>query len=244
MKRVLTLFVIIAIILTFANIVMAASYFDVSKDHWAYDVINEMSQKKILAGYPDGSFRPDNSITRAEFAKILVSAVVDDDADEKPLVSFEDIDSHHWAYRYINKANKYLSGYSLGGRYFYFPDNAAVREDIAVALVLALNLQYEAHSEDTLYNFTDKRDISENFRKYIAIAYENGLIKGFEDGTFRPQDKLTRAQVAQLISNALKIMAKPTNTPVKIPVVDIPIESTLAPTTTVIKTTPAVTVIP
>lgn len=250
MKKITILLALSLLFILTSSLSFAVSFKDVSSDHWAYEVINEMNQKKILSGYPDGSFRPENSITRAEFAKILVAAIVDKDEPDGPTVSFEDIDGAHWAYSYIEKANKYLSGYSLGGRYFYFPDNPAVREDIAVALVLALNMQDEPYREDTIYRFTDKYEVSENFKKYISIAYENGLIKGFDDGTFRPQDKLTRAQVAQLISNALKIKAKPKNTPVKYPVVDIPstttpsvpettsISKTATPVPTKVKTTP------
>ena len=70
-KMVAMLFVTIALI---SSVVFAASvqYTDLSEDHWAYGPISEMTDKGILDGYTDGSFKPNKSISRAEFAKILV----------------------------------------------------------------------------------------------------------------------------------------------------------------------------
>ena len=57
------------------NVCMAKNFSDLASSHWGYQAITKMSETGIVSGYPDGTFRPDNSITRAEFSSILVRAL-------------------------------------------------------------------------------------------------------------------------------------------------------------------------
>lgn len=188
------------------SVCFAATFNDLTADHWAYMPIKEMADKGILSGYPDGTFRPNGAITRAEFAKILVLSL--NLSGSQVNVEFEDVPSEHWAYSYVKKASDYLSGYTNGVVLRYMPDNKAVREDMTVAIVNAAGLQNADYSLSTLNRFSDKNDISESLKKYVAIAVENGLMKGNDDGTFRPKGNLTRAQVCQLMKNALEYLEK------------------------------------
>ncbi len=196
------------------------SFKDVTPSHWAYKPIMQMRGLGILSGYPDGTFRPDQNVTRAEFAKILVSALEIPADSGHGVLNFKDVPEGHWAKKFVDSVNRYLTGYDVGGELYYFPDESAVREDVAAALVLAFNLGNEKYSVNSITRFSDYSTISEGFRKYVAIAYENGLINGYNDGTFRAQESLTRAQIAQLISNAFSLRDKlanknkPTATPV------------------------------
>lgn len=195
----------VCIILTFTSSVFAKEYSDLSSGHWAYGPINTMSENGILNGYPDGSFKPDVAINRAEFAKIIVLTL---DLTQKTDIKFEDVPSEYWASEYINVASNYLSAYKGDSKYYYKPEEVAVREDVAVAVVNAAGLYNKSYSLSTLDRFSDKDLISENLKKYVAIAIENGLMRGNANGTFDPKGNLTRAQVAQLMINSIEVLEK------------------------------------
>ena len=205
MKRVVALLVSILGILS--GTVFAVNFSDLTSDCWAYEPIVEMANKGILNGYPDGTFLPNKSITRAEFAKILVLSLNLKDEENKNNI-FDDVDSTHWSYNYVRIASNYLSGYTNGSQIYFMPDEEAVREDMAVAIVMATNLQSKEYDLSTLDRFSDKDSISESFKKYVAIAVENNLMRGNADGTFNPKGKLTRAEVSQLMLNTTKELEK------------------------------------
>ena len=194
------------LIVSCSSVAFAKTYTDLPTNHWAYVAINEMTENGILTGYPDGTFAPDKTITRAEFAKILVLAL--NLQGNSNNVTFNDVNSNHWAYNYINVASNYLSGFSNGTSLLYMPDSVAVREDMAVAVVNAVGLQNSNYDLNTLNKFSDKDSISENLKKYIAIAVENDLMNGNADGTFNPKGGLTRAEVSKLITNAIGKLEK------------------------------------
>ena len=124
MKKYLLILVSLLVILT-SNIVFAVSFSDLTNEHWAYEPIIEMANKGILAGYPDGTFLPNKSITRAEFAKILVLSLdLKDEANKNNF--FDDVDSSHWSYDYVRIASNYLSGYTNGSQIYFMPDEQAV----------------------------------------------------------------------------------------------------------------------
>ncbi len=205
MRKVLFLLAVIIAILS-CN-AFAMSFSDLESNHWAFKPISSMTAKGILVGYPDGSFKPNQSITRAEFAKILVNAL-SLTGDSSNNIQFRDVTKEHWAYDYVSIASKYLTGYQNNTEYLYMPDSAAVREDMALAMVTAMGLNDYEYKLDTLNKFSDKADISNNLKKYVAIAAENGLMNGNADGTFNPKGHLTRAEVCQLMSNALDKLEK------------------------------------
>ncbi len=203
-------FITIILLIIFANFVYAKEFTDVDKSFWAYGPINQMLEEKILSGYPDGTFRPNNAITRAEFAKIMVLALdLKEDKDTKN-VKFSDVDSDFWANDYIKIASKYLAGYEENGKKTYSPNQHAIRADVAVALVIATGLDNSSFKLSTLDAFKDKNSIPANYRRYIAIAVENNLMRGYDDGTFKPKASLTRAQVSQLIYNTKPIQKEET----------------------------------
>lgn len=207
MKKSILFFLASMLLVLMSSTVFAVNFSDLTSEHWAYEPIIEMANKGILRGYPDGTFLPNKSITRAEFAKILVLSLNLKDDTIKNNV-FDDVDSSHWSFDYVRIASNYLSGYTNGSRIYFMPDEQAVREDMAVAIVMATNLQNKQYNLNTLDRFSDKDSISESFRKYVAIAVENNLMRGNADGTFNPKGKLTRAEVSQLMLNTTKELEK------------------------------------
>ena len=90
--------------LIMANITVAAEEmkFNDIEGHWAEESIQRIMNKRIISGYPDGSFKPDKSVTRAELAKIVTMAFNLDSSDS--LGDFEDIDRTQWYYPYLEKS--------------------------------------------------------------------------------------------------------------------------------------------
>jgi len=77
---------------------------DVAADHWAAKQIKELSQAGVIVGYPDGTFKPDDNVTRAEFASMAIRALGQENAHVIQPVDFTDITKDHWAYDMIQKA--------------------------------------------------------------------------------------------------------------------------------------------
>jgi len=184
------------------------SFTDVPPGHWAYNAITWMAAHEILAGKGNNRFDPEAAVTREQFARIMVVALqLKMGSSYAP--SFNDVSKDSWAFRYVEAAKLYLTGWrnAAGGLDYFKPYDNAVREDMAVALVKALKLENEVPDNSVLDLFTDKADISPNLVKYVAIAVKNEIINGNKknDGTrtFDAQGTLTRAQASVLVFNAL-----------------------------------------
>ena len=168
-------------------------FWDVPADHWAFEYIADLAERKVINGYDDGSFQPNRTVSRAEWAKMMVDAAGVQTGDNS--VYFTDLSAQHWANKYVNAAKQYMTGYKDGT---FRPNQAATREDVAVALVLlkGYNISDVDYSNLT---FIDNDTISNYAKAYVAVAVQHNLIAGFTDGSFRGQDTLSRAQAAALL---------------------------------------------
>jgi len=211
--RSLVLFIALAFVLSFVPKVFADTtsidFSDLPQSHWAYNAVKLMVEKGIITGYPDRTFRPDNPVTRAEFARIMVVALnLPIKVNNSP--SFIDVPREHWAYPYVETAKYYLTGFRTSNGDYFKPSDYAVREDMAVALVKAKNYQNENVDLSILNNYIDKDQISANLLKYVAIAISKGIMVGSQvpntnSYKFDPQGILTRAQAAMLLYNIIKV---------------------------------------
>ena len=117
------------------------------KNHRAKDTIEKWKDKGVISGYPDGTFKPDNPVTRAELAKILTLAF---DLQERSPLGYEDVKSENWYYSYLERCAKYIPVYPLPVSYetnipyqevtekglnYYLPETPAMRMHVAEALV-------------------------------------------------------------------------------------------------------------
>lgn len=184
-----------------------SAFKDVKQNHWAYNAISWMAKKKIISGNGDGTFKPDGAITRAQFAKIMVLAL-NLPMNETGNSSFKDVKKGGWEYKFVDAAKYYLTGFRTPDGDYFRPEYNAVREDMAVALVKALELQEEEVDESVLDDFKDSDKISPKLKRYVAIAVKHEILKGYptNDGMkeFAPQNMLTRAQAAVLLYNAIQ----------------------------------------
>ncbi|MDD2442874.1 MAG: S-layer homology domain-containing protein [Desulfotomaculaceae bacterium] len=163
--------------------------------HWAENNIKKLVATGAVSGYPDATFKPENKITRAEFAAILVKAFGLEDKDGK---IFTDT-AGHWAQDYIAAAvaGGVASGYDADT---FGPDNLITREQMAVLITKAAKLSPVAG--EVLYG--DSGSISDWAKEAAATATENGIMKGYPDNTFQPQGSATRAEAVTVIVNAIK----------------------------------------
>lgn len=173
----------------------AAVYTDVT-GHWAEGVINALSDKDILGGYGDRTFRPDRDISRAEFTKVLVKAAGLTLA-YPAAPSFTDVPAGAWYFPFIEAAVAY--GMVVKDAAQFRPDEPILREDMVVMLVRALGKAGLAREKaGASLTFVDAASIPGAKRGYVAVASELGLIAGVGGGRFAPQGKATRAQAAAI----------------------------------------------
>lgn len=196
---------IIMMSIIFSTVVFAtdntSEFIDLSEEHWAYDAIQTLKSMQILSGYENGAFKPNDYVTREEFA-VLITKAFNLKQSSSLMPSFSDVTPNKWSYQYIEASKDYLTGYyPYGGTPFFQPEIYTTREDVTVSLVRALNLDL---SRFDVLTFEDEEEISRNMRSYIATAVNEHLISGYEDQTFRPQAPITRAEIAVLIHKAIK----------------------------------------
>lgn len=197
-RRLILAAVLFIVMLT--SLALPATAFPDTVDHWAGQEISLLSAKGLIGGYPDGTFRPDQGITRAEFARLLISALNMEDsawALETSGQLFRDVPLGHWARVYIQLAWELgvVSGYKDGT---FRPDQVINRAEMVSMLLRAL--KYVGHG-DREVSFTD--ELPDWAQESIHLAAQWGLVSGYEDGTFRAHAPVTRAQAAVFLSRML-----------------------------------------
>jgi len=178
------------------------AFFDLA-GHWARDQVESLVEKGAIGGYPDGSFRPDASITRAEFLKILIAGAKLDVASglpKGPVAAF----SGHWARSYLETALALdlfrLEDYPGG----FDPDRPATREEIGriVGRLLGSSQSRVAPA------FPDWISTRPAWRPYLQIAVERGILQGYPDGTFQGRRSATRAEAAVIVLRTLAALGR------------------------------------
>lgn len=194
----LTAILILSIVISVSS-AYASSFVDI-ENSYAKDAILELQAKGILNGIDFTHFDPKGTLTRAQFATIIVKAL--GLKTNAATSSFTDVSG--WAVPYVEAARK--AGVILGVGGGKFDPNASItREAAATILVRALKTKGTLDEEATL-DFTDADKISKWARPYIAIAQKYGLIKGHPDGSFDPKGVANREMAAVMGLNLLIII--------------------------------------
>lgn len=175
-------------------------------DHWALEAIQFLQVKKVIAGYSDGRFLPDKTITRAEYTKIATSAY--GIPELKPATaSFTDVLKKDWFYGFVEAA-KQKGMIPFADSNFFFPNKQITREEAMIELVVALrNDPTPPTLSDEMTNqfkqsVKDLNEISALALPYMIYASNAGLIKGYADGTIKPKNPISRAETATIIFRA------------------------------------------
>ncbi|MDD3895222.1 MAG: S-layer homology domain-containing protein, partial [Syntrophomonadaceae bacterium] len=196
-KNLLTLSAFLFTLLFFViPISQAAIQLSDIQGHWAESAIQKLADQGTATGFPDGTFKPDNNISRAEFVTLTVRAF---ELENKNGKVFNDT-SDHWAKEYIAAASTYniISGYNDEQ---FGPDDSITREEMAVMAVKAAGLEINAEA----LNCSDSSQVSAWAKDAVATAYTKKIIVGMPDGSFLPQANATRAQAVIVLSKALQL---------------------------------------
>lgn len=183
---------------------------DVAEDAWYHDYVYDLVYRGVVNGMTATTYEPEGKLTRAQFVKLLACSL----ADAETLKTYEGQhpfkDSEgHWAEAYIAwaKDKGIVEGVSATE---FDPEAPITREQMATifgryALKQGIELPKDAAPAES---FPDADKISEYAREFVELMRIAGILNGYEDGTFRPQNTATRAEAAKLFSLFLSITDK------------------------------------
>lgn len=168
---------------------------DIDCGYWGYVYIKYLYDHGVIIGYPDGTFKPENQITRGEAVTFVVKAM--NLTHNVFLNDFPDVQSTHWAYPFVMaaKQNGIISGYPDGT---FKPDNQVTRAEISVMVTKAKGWTYSG----LLTDFPDV-PVSQWEYPYVMSVREHGVVNGYPDGTFKPDNQATRAESSVMVKQMM-----------------------------------------
>lgn len=201
-KSSLSLLLVISMFLS--NIGLAVANSSDIKGHWAEKELQEWIDTGKMAGFDDGTIKPNKTVTRAEFMAFVNRGF---GFNEEGTPVFKDVKSSDWYYSVVAKAVAagYISGYEDET---IRPNNTISRQEAASIITRLAAL--EAGSVDLTKTFDDAGKIPSWSESSIKSVVSAGLMKGFEDDTFRPLKNMTRAEAVVTIDRVLSLSAKET----------------------------------
>lgn len=170
---------------------------------WAEEAIEELMDQGVISGNDDGSFAPNRQLNRAEVSKIIVlSSGVELDDTGGP--HFPDVDPGAWYYDYIETMYNqgWINGYPDG---YFRPAVGINRAEIAKMVVNAFEIDQD------LFGAPHFDDVGESdwFYGYVETAYNNGLMRGYGDGSFGPANAVTRAETTKIVYDSQLVVSEP-----------------------------------
>ena len=183
---------------------MAFQFPDVPTNHWAAEQMDILSDKGVIVGYPDGTFRPDENVTRAEFASMAIKALGQEHTSVAQPVNFTDITEDFWAYDAIQKSVFFdLISCPPSGEPFR-PDDTVTRAESITVAVNALTTEQisEAKAKEVLSKYADAASVPESFLIPAGKSeILNMLVVMPTDGkaSLEPVRPATRAEVAAIL---------------------------------------------
>lgn len=186
--------------------VVEANFTDI-ENHWAQSAIANMVNKGVIKGYADGTFKPNASITRGEFATLLARAFNLTSSNQNN--PFADVNSEKWYADGVLAL--YEAGITSGRPDGTFGVNAPItNEEICAMLyrtITVLNMNI-AESNTAGINFTDDAKISNYAKEAVTSLVKMGIISGQPDGSFGPKSSTSRAQVAVMLDRVFTLVSE------------------------------------
>lgn len=207
MKKILCT-LLVSLVSVLMNGLCANAYSDLAENHWAFKQIKQLSEQSVVVGYPDGTFKPDENVTRAEFASMAIRALGQEHTNVVQPVKFTDIDSDFWAFESIQKAIYFdlISASNAEGK--FRPEDPVSR---AEALSIAVNaLTTEQISEQKAKYVLSKiyKDV-EKIPSWFIVPAGKAEILGMvvcspeNVGTMDAERPATRAEVTAILYNMM-----------------------------------------
>lgn len=169
---------------------------DVDKDHWAYKDISSLVSKRLLTGYSDGSFNPSGNITVREFMTVLSRYIASDYKMGKAIVGNVKLPDSSWGYIEAKSILDRIPTKELSKFKYYNLDRPITREEVAFLMDMALDLgiPYNTNPEP----LTDLA--FSNYPREVKNLVDLEIFNGYPDGSFRPQNFITRAEIAAIFA--------------------------------------------
>lgn len=186
---------IISILIFTISVKPSFAFTDI-ENHWAEKTVSNMQNFKIITGYGDDTFRPDESMTRAEFITVINRML---DLQEESSNYIPDIKRSDWYYSEIRKAIKVgiIEGDLDGATH---PEEKITREEAIVILSRAFKLKKTSTNPK---GYSDLNDISSWAKVEVYSAINEGYMNGYEDNSLKPQNPITRAEALTLINRII-----------------------------------------
>lgn len=164
--------------------------------HWAESVITQWQSKGLIQGYEDGTFKPGNTITRAEFVTLMNNAK---GFWSEGGINFSDVKNGSWFYSAVARAVAagYVKGYSDGS---FKPNNTITRAEAAVMIANTAKL---SANEAGAYRFTDIGSIPAWARGSVGAVVAAGYMTGYPDGSFDANASISRAEAVSSLNRML-----------------------------------------
>ena len=179
-------------------------YFEDAKGHWAEDAIQILTDKGVISGYPDGLVHPDEIITRGEFAALIARIMeLPEPSESDVTIHFTDI-ARHWSEQNV-EALIIAEIIQKGdyGREFQ-PDEPITRMEMIRMLVRAIGKGEHDASCPCITGFSDDGELRNGYKASICTGKKYGIVKGYPDGTVKPDGKATRAEAFEMLVDTEK----------------------------------------
>ena len=198
MKRYQAIAFLLSTAMTVSTAVPAFAAASDINGHWAQATIEAWQNEGRIGGYEDGTFRPDQSITRAEFVRLLNSAV---STQGSAAISFSDVSPSDWYYNDVAKAvgNNIASGFEDGT---FKPNETVTRMQAAVFISNALML---TSNEAGANGFTDAAQLPAWAKGAVGAVVAGGYMSGYPDGSFGGSRGMTRAEAVSTLDRVFRV---------------------------------------
>ena len=180
-----------------------AEFSDVPDDFWAKDYVQYFVQRDLITGYEDGTFKPEEPMSRAAVASQIEDAFGFAEEEREQALNFDDVSQEFWAEPAIDATTKtgFLAGYP--GDVFR-PEQPMTRTEVLVAIVSGLDLKPSGDPQEILAVYQDAEQIPAWAVEKVAAATEAGLVANYPNmDTFNPNEPATRAEVSAMLYQAL-----------------------------------------
>lgn len=182
--------------------VTSQQYPDVFDSYWAAGDINRLTEQCILEGYPDGMFKPNRKVSRAEMATMVVKGYNLDVTSNCDNLTFKDVPRSHWAHNYISKgvAEDMIAGVTNDK---FHPNNHITRTEALTIISKGLKCPMDdAKADQILSQYKDGSSVPCWAKQHVAKAIENGALKNQRNQDYiRPNDKTTRAEASSMLQS-------------------------------------------
>ncbi|KJS10348.1 MAG: hypothetical protein VR67_18795 [Peptococcaceae bacterium BRH_c8a] len=189
--------IVLALVLSVsaAGFASAAGFSDVPDNYWAKAQIDKWVDQGLTGGYQDGTYKPGQQISRAEFVALVNRSFSIQGSGNA--AGFTDVKSTAWYYGEVDKAN-YMAGYQDGT---FGPNKSITRQEAAAIIARLMSLSVP--EQDVLSGFSDGDKIAPWAKAAVGAVVQNKIMSGYTDGSYKPGSPITRAEAVVTLDRAV-----------------------------------------